>query len=495
MPNARSTLALAIGLAAAVAACGNDPHRQARTSTPTASLTASPTATATATPIDDELAPAEDNGSEGLNPFDNPAHVRPADACADSFVSTSGSLVIRVLPKGPRADDGSLAFTAGACVYLPPGYLDSGLRYPVLYLLHGGGGDQADWVTFGGVRTIMDDSATEAANAAIVVMPDGRDAQWYDSVDGTIRNEQYVLDFLIPYIDRHLRTIATRAGRAIDGLSNGGFGAMHLAAKAPDRFIAAGGMSSNLAGVSFTGLGDRDTARYHGSRPADLAANLGGLDLTLDIGTVCLTDRARDNCLTWRFEQLFVPGNRTFVASLDAVRDGDDGIYEYRETEGGHSWNWWPLWLRERHLPFLLARLADPQPDTAPVEPTTPRPGFDYRSVAAQFSVWGYDVTVTRDVAEFLDLRDVRAEGLTAQGSGQATVLTAGLYEPGKSYSVSGAGDAEANVVADAGGRLLLSIDLGPSHQYEQFTPEASALEAAGNYWRERQVTITAGSG
>ena len=464
------------------------------TSTPTSTPTATGTPTSTPTPtIDDELAAELDNGAAGRNPFSDPAHVAPVDACNDVLHATGESLAIRVLPKGPLTEDGSLAFTSGVCIYLPPGYVDSGIRYPVLYLLHGGGSDQAAWVTYGGIRTIMDDFiATDAANAAIVVMPDGDDAQWYDAIDGTIQNQRYFFEFLIPYVDRHFRTIAERAGRAIDGLSNGGYGAVHLAAKAPQLFVTAGGMSSNFAGLLFPGLGDAQTspAYRHGQLPVDLVGNLDGIDLTLDIGTVCITDREIDNCFSWQFEQVFVPANREFTAALEAARDEDDGVLEYRETEGGHSWRWWPQWLRERHLPFLLARLADPRPaDTAP-QSSLPRDGFRYRSIAAQFTAWDYEVSVERDVREFLDLRDVRAGGLVVQGSGQATIRTAGLYEAGRTYSVSGAGGAVQEIDADAQGRLTFTVDLGPSHQFEQYSPEANALEAAGGYWTVRTVSI-----
>ena len=508
MPLSRSVLATFALLTAALVAlvgCSSDGGGHAATATVTrtpratasATPTASPTTTSSATHTptstpDDELPAGEDNGAQGLNPFNNPAHVVPVEVCKDELIASDQSLVLRVLPRGPIAPDGSLAFTSGACVYLPPGYAGSNLRYPVLYLLHGGGGDQGDWVTYGGIRSIMDDLIdADPTNAAIVVMPDGRDAQWYDSLDGSIQNQTYVLDYVIPYVDRHFRTIATRGGRAIDGLSNGGYGAMHLAAKAPDRFVAAGGMSSNLAALTFAGLGTPGGIYYYGNLPAALAGNLDGVDLTLDIGTICLTDQMRDNCLAWRFEQIFVPANRDFVNALNQVRGPDDGVLEYRETEGGHSWNWWPLWLRERHLPFLLARLGDPDPGDLPPAPAAPRTGFRYRSIAPQFSVWGYQVIVDRAVREFLDLFDVRPDGLRVQGSGEARIRTAALYVPRSDYTVSGAAVADQHVRADADGHLTFTVDLGPSHQYDQYTKEANALEQAGGYWTVRDILVS----
>ena len=441
-------------------------------------------------PLDDELPASLDNGAQGRDPFHSPGHVPPIDACHDALRPSNGSLVVRMLPRGPLAPDGALAFTSGVCVYLPPGYARSHRRYPVLYLLHGGGGDAADWVTFGDIRKTMDDLiAADRRNAAIVVMPDGDDAQWYDSLDGTIANQQYVLDWLVPYVDRHLRTIAGREGRAIDGLSNGGYGAMHLAAKAPDRFVVAGGMSSNLGALSMAGLRPTDAPAYsHGSLPVDLAGNLDGIDLMLDIGTSCVTDQAIDQCFAFQFEQIFVPANRDFLARLASLRGPTNGQTDYRETEGAHAWRWWGPWLRDRHLPFLLARLADPRrsPRTRTRRPTA----FGYRSIAVGFSVWGWDVTVDRGVREFLDLTNVGAGGLHAQGSGQVHIRTPPLYRSGRAYVVTGAGAAVQRVTADRAGRLAFVVDLGPAHEHEQYTPAATALEGAGGYWSTRDVTI-----
>jgi hypothetical protein len=141
----------------------------------------------------------------------------------------------------------------------------------------------------------------------------------------------------------------------------------------------------------------------------------------------------------------------------------------------------------------MLARLADPRPtDAPPVPQATPPASFRYRSIASAFDVWGYHVAVERGVREFLDLRDVSAGGLAVQGSGSATVLTAPRYAAGASYVVSGAGAEAQPVVADADGRLAFRVDLGPSHVFEQFTPQANAAEAASGYWTVRSIAIEA---
>ena len=445
----------------------------------------------------DELPPERDNGALGRG-TDAP----PTEWCGD-VVSQAGSRIIRVLPAGPETADGTLAFTSGVCVYLPPGYGSGKLRYPVVYLLHGGGGDQADWVAQGALQQTMDEAyANNPGDAAIVVMPDGSEPTcWCDLFDRPTWNERYVLRWLIPYVDQRFRTIENRGGRSIVGLSNGGHGALMLAAKAPDLFPAAGSMSGNVAWKSFEGsselyynesTGEVSSAYYHGQLPIDLAENLDGLDMVLDIGTSCSSDATQDLCGTFAFEQLFVQDNRDLVSRLDTI--GHVGEVDYRETEGGHAWRWWTQWLRDRQLPFLLARMADPGPGTS--KPLPPRLPFRYRSIASAFDVHGYQVAVTRRVREFLDLRGVTADGLTVKGSGAASIVTAPLYRPRGRYRVSGWGGNPETLIADDAGRLHLRADLGPSHEYEQYTAQADAQEAVAGaaYWTQRTIEIRADS-
>jgi hypothetical protein len=70
------------------------------------------------------------------------------------------------------------------------------------------------------------------------------------------------------------------------------------------------------------------------------------------------------------------------------------------------------------------------------------------------------------------------------------TIRTAARYRRGHTYLISGATELEQQVEADRDGRLTIEIDLGPSHEFEQFSPSAKALEAAGNYWVIRAVII-----
>jgi S-formylglutathione hydrolase FrmB len=446
----------------------------------------------------DELPPSKDNGAEGRNTFNDAGHQPPIKACKDKLRATTSSLVVRKLPIGPLAPDGSLAFQSGVCIYLPPNYVRSGFRYPVLYLLHGGGGDQAAWVSLGKIRDMMDTLIRkDPRNALIVVMPDGRDAQWYDSYDRSILNERYVLDYVMPYVERHYRTIADRRGRAIAGLSNGGYGAMHYAAKAPDRFVAAGSMSGNVGGRSFSGLGtpvfpggprfQEAGTYYYGNVPAELAVNLDGVDLVINWGASCSSDASVDLCGSWGFEQAFRLDNQYLRDRLEAV--GHTGGLTYSEDEGGHAWRWWPKWLLEKHLPVFYKHLSDPQRASRPVAKSQPRFPFRFRSIATTFSIYGYDVTVARETSEFLDMLNVTRNGFTLKGSGTATVTTAPVYRPGRRYSIGGG--KTKSVVADARGRLRIDVDLGPSHTSEQYSPRGRVMSQSADYWTERKISIS----
>lgn len=428
-------------------------------------------------------------GAKGRDHFANANHRAPVEACAET-TAPSGSRLTRIRPDGPRRTDGSLAFVSGACVYLPPGYATSGLRYPVVHVLHGGGGDQADWVTFGDIRGVLDRAyAADPSRAVIAVMPDGRSGQWYDYENGRFLIETYVLDHLLPYVDGHFRTIADRTGRAVVGLSNGGYGAIHLAGKRPDFFVAAGGMSSNLGARTLSGLGADGAVHHQGSVPYQLAENYDEVDLVLDVATYCTS--VDPLCATIAVDLLFTPDHLAFDRRMDDI--DHQGELDLRLADGAHQFRWWTKWLEERQLPYLQQRLADPQPATTNGPASKIPAEFRYRSIKPTFSVWGFDVTVERKVREFLDLSRVSAGGFTVRGSGRAVVRTAAFYAPGAAYSVAGAaGDPTAvEVVADGAGRLTVPVDLGPSHTADQFTDEADLAEARGNYWTTRTVAVT----
>ena len=122
-------------------------------------------------------------------------------------------------------------------ITLPNDYFTSGsTRYPVLFLLHGGAGaNSAQWTTGGGAEEQITNN-----HPIITVMPDGGNVGWYtnwiDQSQGAQNWPDFHLNQLIPWIDANLRTIASKSGRAIAGLSMGGFGAVRYAQDRPDLF-------------------------------------------------------------------------------------------------------------------------------------------------------------------------------------------------------------------------------------------------------------------
>ncbi|MDM0115913.1 alpha/beta hydrolase-fold protein [Variovorax sp. J22R133] len=123
-------------------------------------------------------------------------------------------------------------------VYLPTGYdANAKLRYPVLYLLHGNGGDRNDWPVKGRIKKTVD-ALIEAGDMppAIIVMPDAG-TTWY--VDLREKMETAFFEEMIPQVEKNYRTLNTRDGRVIAGLSMGGYGALRYVLEYPEKFQAA----------------------------------------------------------------------------------------------------------------------------------------------------------------------------------------------------------------------------------------------------------------
>lgn len=122
-------------------------------------------------------------------------------------------------------------------VYLPDGYHDSGQNYPVLYLLHGFGDNERAWVDKGGIQAKADKLiASGAMPPAIIVMPGCGHCWWADGPRE--KSETAFWSELVPRVASLYRTIESREGRVIAGLSAGGYGAVRLGLRYSDRFAA-----------------------------------------------------------------------------------------------------------------------------------------------------------------------------------------------------------------------------------------------------------------
>lgn len=140
-----------------------------------------------------------------------------------------------------------------ALVYLPPNYTDK-KKYPVLYLLHGIGGDEMEWLNGGQLHIILDNLYSDKKIAdMIVVMPNGRamkddraggNIMAADKVEAFATFERDLIDDLIPFIERSYSVYTDRENRAIAGLSMGGGQSLNFGLGNLDKFAWVGGFSS-----------------------------------------------------------------------------------------------------------------------------------------------------------------------------------------------------------------------------------------------------------
>lgn len=236
----------------------------------------------------------------------------------------------------------TLEMTRRCMIYTPPGYEDSSESYPVLYLLHGGGGDEEAWISRGRTNYILDNLIAQGkARPMIVVIPNGNAsatsapgetplALRLQQDGGTMRApgamtgekipESLVKD-LIPFIEASYRVKAGKESRALAGLSMGGYQTQKTSNLYPDQFDYLGVMSMGL--YSMFGSYDKEEHR----------AQLEALEQA-------------NPKLYW-----IGCGKTDFLyqSVLDLLKFYDEiGFeYTYRESEGGHSWNNWRLYLSE----------------------------------------------------------------------------------------------------------------------------------------------------
>lgn len=203
-------------------------------------------------------------------------------------------------------------------IYLPPCYdAEPAARYPVLVLLHGAGHDEAYWPEVGIAGAADAGIGSDRIRPPIIVMPDGGET-FHSGLSGAPSFEDYLLDSLLPDVERRWRTAAGRANRAIGGISLGGGTALQIAAAFPQDFGSVGGHSPTV--------GD----------PTGLAAQLGRAD-----------------------ERIYLD-----VGDQDALRGSDEALaaaltdlgvdHEFHLSEGAHEESYWTAHLAE-YLAFYDA--------------------------------------------------------------------------------------------------------------------------------------------
>ena len=223
-------------------------------------------------------------------------------------------------------------------VLLPPGYrlvTSRRTRYPVLYLLHGWSGHHDSWVR----NTYLKRYAAE--HRLIIVTPEGENGWYTDGAGGAgDKFESYVLEELIPDVDRRFRTVAERRGRGVAGYSMGGYGALKFGLKHPELFAYAASTSGALDTASRTDdpsimqiFGEAGSAVRSANDLPRLAREFpeerkGLLPfLYLDCGE----------------KDLWFESNRDFAGILAERKMA----YEYRQVPGDHVWPYWDRQVQE----------------------------------------------------------------------------------------------------------------------------------------------------
>jgi len=227
-------------------------------------------------------------------------------------------------------------------VYLPPSY-DGKKRFPVMYLLHGHGGDETAWGDLGRASQIMDNLIAEGKCVPmIVVMPNGNPTcnaapgWWHEGMytpDGNAFNqrgakatmEESFMD-IVNYVDSHYQTIANRSGRAVTGLSMGGGHTFGISRLYPETFDYYGLQSAacrmpreimpKTPDSKLNDDFDGQMARLFASKPKLFWIAIGQEDFLMQMNT-----------------------------ELRQYLDTHNYPYEYYENDGGHIWRNWRIYL------------------------------------------------------------------------------------------------------------------------------------------------------
>lgn len=238
----------------------------------------------------------------------------------------------------------SLGMDRRLTVYTPAGYEKSTDRFPVLYLLHGMGGDEEAWCTLGRATQILDNLIAQGkAKPMIVVMPNGNAAlpsapgesaagltvpttKLDKTMDGSF---EAAFPEIVDYIDSNYRTIPSKNGRAIAGLSMGGFHSLHISKQYPDMF--------DYIGLFSAAILPREAS------PSPIYDDFDG-KLAVQF--------AKHPALYW-----IAIGNTDFLYDYNveyrARLDAKGYPYTYRESSGGHIWKNWRIYLSE-FVPMLF---------------------------------------------------------------------------------------------------------------------------------------------
>ncbi len=241
-------------------------------------------------------------------------------------------------------DSPALGLERRMTVYTPAGYETGGKRYPVLYLLHGMGGDEEAWISLGRTAQILDNLIAQGkAKPMIVVMPNGNASQEAapgESSRGMVPptmqlpktmegSYEQAFPEIVKFIDKNYRTIKSKSGRAIAGLSMGGFHSLHISKQYPDMFNYVGLFSAAI-------MPNKEVS-------SPIYENMEGkLKVQFD----------KNPALYW-----IAIGKTDFLYKANEeyrkLLDKKGYKYTYYESDEGHIWRNWRIYLTE-FVPMLF---------------------------------------------------------------------------------------------------------------------------------------------
>lgn len=232
----------------------------------------------------------------------------------------------------------SLGLTRRITIYTPAGYENSKGTYPVLYLLHGMGGDEEAWIALGRTSQILDNLIAQGkAKPMIVVMPNGNviqeaapgesalglykpTMQLPNTMDG--KYEETFTD-IIKFIESNYRVNTRKSGRAIAGLSMGGYHSLHISRYYQNTFDYIGLFSAAI-------MPDKKmTSKVY----SDID---GTLKKQMDNGYKLYWIGIGKTDFLYKY-------NQEYRRKLDEMKMP----YEYHESEGGHTWTNWRVYLSD----------------------------------------------------------------------------------------------------------------------------------------------------
>ena len=240
-------------------------------------------------------------------------------------------------------------------IYLPADYESSQKMYPVLYLLHGGEGDESSWMIQGDLKEIADNYISGSQERElIIVMPDAEMTYYMNNVNGEYQYEDYFINEFIPFIESKYRILDEKKYRSIAGASMGGFGALLYSIHHPEMFSTCATLSAAIrTDDQINNMGLEHYLRRYKTAMGNVKE-----------GEERITEFWKQNSILHLVPQIPEEQKNSVRFYLD-VGDGDylfkgnslthitmhdnEIPHEYRVRDGFHTWDYW-----KEGLPAIL---------------------------------------------------------------------------------------------------------------------------------------------